>query len=226
MGRCGTVRVSSALDLLLCIDYRVAGVRYCSFYRLLLLCWLLSFAHLSLRDRRSAMGKFVQRGYCSSISLSPFSSLRVSISLSLSPRVYTRLTSPFYRFMCCVCRALAVTVAFIFVLVLPAGDATSQGLRAYLRAAIQYTYSKAVCPYVVHELSDVPYLHGDFFQQPEPFDVNIPRDSMYVCYASLIFQMQHSNMRYCFHIRQSYLARWIDRKPGVRVMCTMMTLIL
>lgn len=67
---------------------------------------------------------------------------------------------------------------FFFVALLRSFCALSpQGLRAYLRAAIQYTYSKAVCPYVVHELSDVPYLHGDFFQQPEPFNVNIARDS-------------------------------------------------
>lgn len=52
-----------------------------------------------------------------------------------------------------------------------------QGLRAYLRAAIQYTYSKAVAPYVVHELMDVPYLHGDFCSQPEPFQVNIAQNT-------------------------------------------------
>ncbi|CAM9371334.1 unnamed protein product, partial [Ectocarpus sp. 12 AP-2014] len=53
------------------------------------------------------------------------------------------------------------------------------GLRAYLRAAVQFTYSKAVVPYVVHELTDVPYLHGDHFSEPEPIHVNIARDVRY-----------------------------------------------
>eukprot|EP00903_Cladosiphon_okamuranus_P021823 g20067.t1 len=53
------------------------------------------------------------------------------------------------------------------------------GLRAYLRAAIMYTSSKAVVPYVVHELMDVRYLHGDFATPPEPFHVDIGGDSRY-----------------------------------------------
>lgn len=52
-----------------------------------------------------------------------------------------------------------------------------QGLRAYLRAAIHYTCSKAVAPYLVHELMDVRYLHGDFVIPPEPFHVDIGRDN-------------------------------------------------
>lgn len=51
-----------------------------------------------------------------------------------------------------------------------------QGLRAYLRVALRYTYSKVTAPYVVHELRDVPYLHGDVNSRPEDFNVNIDHD--------------------------------------------------
>lgn len=67
---------------------------------------------------------------------------------------------------------------------------TPQGLRAYLRAAVQSTYSKAVVPYLVHELTDVPYLHGDHFSEPEPIHVNIARD---VRYCHLLLQQQALN---------------------------------
>lgn len=51
-----------------------------------------------------------------------------------------------------------------------------QGLRAYLRAALRYTNSKVTAPYVVHELADVPYLHGDVVPPPEEFHVDIEQD--------------------------------------------------
>lgn len=46
----------------------------------------------------------------------------------------------------------------------------------YLRAALRYTYSKVAAPYVVHELKDVPHLHGDVIKRPEDFHLDIEQD--------------------------------------------------
>lgn len=54
---------------------------------------------------------------------------------------------------------------------------SKQGLRAYLRAAMRYTYSRVAVPYVVHELRDVPHLHGDYSPEPEEFYLNLGQDS-------------------------------------------------
>ncbi len=35
-----------------------------------------------------------------------------------------------------------------------------EGLRDYIRTALQLTYSRIATPFRVHELKDVPYLHG------------------------------------------------------------------
>ncbi|CAM9475244.1 unnamed protein product, partial [Laminaria digitata] len=53
------------------------------------------------------------------------------------------------------------------------------GLRSYLRAALRYTNSKVTAPYVVHELADVPYLHGDVVPPPDEFHVDIEQDYRY-----------------------------------------------
>lgn len=52
-----------------------------------------------------------------------------------------------------------------------------QGLRSYLRVAMRYTSSRITVPYVVHELKDVPYLHGDFVRAQPEFSVRIGQDS-------------------------------------------------
>lgn len=53
----------------------------------------------------------------------------------------------------------------------------AQGLRAYLRVALRYTSSRITVPYVVHELKEVPYLHGDFMRAQPDFSVKITLDT-------------------------------------------------
>lgn len=53
----------------------------------------------------------------------------------------------------------------------------AQGLRAYLRVAMRYTSSRITVPYVVHELKEVPYLHGDFARAQPDFSVKIALDT-------------------------------------------------
>ncbi|GAB5371784.1 hypothetical protein AAMO2058_001609600 [Amorphochlora amoebiformis] len=58
-----------------------------------------------------------------------------------------------------------------------------KGLRAYLRTALRLTYSRVVPPHVVHELHDIPYLHGpEDTQGLPPFAQNmegLPRHQRY-----------------------------------------------
>jgi ribonuclease Z len=41
-----------------------------------------------------------------------------------------------------------------------------EGLRRYLRTVISLTYSKVVVPHIIHELKNIPYLHGRFAKKP------------------------------------------------------------
>lgn len=43
-----------------------------------------------------------------------------------------------------------------------------EGLRDYIRATIQLTFSKVASPYRVHELKNVPYLHSRVIKYPPP----------------------------------------------------------
>lgn len=41
-----------------------------------------------------------------------------------------------------------------------------EGIRRYLRTVIAMTYSRIAVPHVIHELKDVPYLHGRYAKRP------------------------------------------------------------
>lgn len=45
-----------------------------------------------------------------------------------------------------------------------------EGIRRYLRTVIQMTYSKVAVPHIIHELKDIPYLHGRFAKKPYYFE--------------------------------------------------------
>mmetsp|Transcript_29737 Transcript_29737/g.42444 ORF Transcript_29737/g.42444 Transcript_29737/m.42444 type:complete len:743 (+) Transcript_29737:3709-5937(+) len=46
-----------------------------------------------------------------------------------------------------------------------------EGIRDFVRAAVQLTYSRIVAPHRIHELKSVPYLHGKCVKYPPPFPV-------------------------------------------------------
>eukprot|EP00638_Chattonella_subsalsa_P009308 CAMPEP_0117743804 /NCGR_PEP_ID=MMETSP0947-20121206/6365_1 /TAXON_ID=44440 /ORGANISM="Chattonella subsalsa, Strain CCMP2191" /LENGTH=576 /DNA_ID=CAMNT_0005560599 /DNA_START=188 /DNA_END=1918 /DNA_ORIENTATION=+ len=44
-----------------------------------------------------------------------------------------------------------------------------EGIRDYIVACTQLTYSRIVPPFIVHELKDIPFLHDSFCREPEKF---------------------------------------------------------
>jgi ribonuclease Z len=54
-----------------------------------------------------------------------------------------------------------------------------EGTRDMVRAMIQLTYSRITVPHVIHELRNVPYLHGRFAKQPPPPMVRTRFDPFY-----------------------------------------------
>ncbi len=45
-----------------------------------------------------------------------------------------------------------------------------EGIRDYLRSVISLTYSRIAAPHRIHEIKDVPYLHGQFTRRPPEDD--------------------------------------------------------
>lgn len=54
-----------------------------------------------------------------------------------------------------------------------------EGTRDMIRAMIQLTYSRITIPHVIHELKNVPYLHGKYLKAPPPPMVRTRFDPLY-----------------------------------------------
>ena len=54
-----------------------------------------------------------------------------------------------------------------------------EGTRDMVRAMIQLTYSRITIPHVIHELKNVPYLHGKYLKAPPPPMVRTRFDPLY-----------------------------------------------